>query len=290
VKRAAFVLFALIVATNAVAAPDCDIPRSTLHDVQEIHVPPGRTVALALGSGSFHGLAHIGVIEALEAAKVDVHIVTGTSVGALVGSLWASGMPGSEIERAAVARGWSRIGQFSPSSDGFMSNANLRTQLEPLFADRPIESWPKRFAAVATDMSNGHRRLLMTGSGALAVQASTAMPALFAPVLVNGAKLADGALVEPVPVEAARALGASFVIAVDVAYRPYEEAASGITGYGFQSMHILVNSLAERQLRDADFVLRLDVHHVMGCGPEALVAAGRETMARTLPDLQKALQ
>jgi NTE family protein len=91
--------------------------------------------------------------------------------------------------------------------------------------------------------------------------------------------------VEPVPVDAARALGADYVIAIDVAYRPYEEAVSGISGYAFQSMHILVNALAERQLKDADLVIRLDVHHLMDCGKPALVAAGRDAMLRALPDL-----
>src|SRR6185369_15253092 len=103
-------------------------------------------------------------------------------------------------------------------------------------------------------------------------------------------KFGDGALVEPVPVDTARALGAQRVIAVDVAYRPYEESPSGIAAYGFQAMHILVNSLAERQLRDADFGLRLDLHDTMSrCGPESLVAKGREAMRNAWPELERAL-
>jgi NTE family protein len=170
-----------------------------------------------------------------------------------------------------------------------MSNAKLRKELEAIFGDRAIETWPRRFAAVATNVTNGHPRFLMTGSGALAVQASTAMPAMFAPVTVGDEKLVDGALVQPVPVEAARMLGANYVIAVDVAYRPYEEKVSGISGHAFQAMHILVNTLAQLQLRDADLAIRLDVHHLMGCGGPAMIAEGRQAMARLLPGLEREL-
>ena len=81
-----------------------------------------------------------------------------------------------------------------------------------------------------------------------------------------------------------------FVIGIDVAYRPYESAASGLSGQAFQAMHILTNQLAERQLRDADFALRLDVHHqFVTCGSQGLVTAGRLAMTRELPALAKAL-
>lgn len=251
--------------------------------------PPGRTIGLALGSGSFHALAHVGVIEALESAGVEVRIVSGTSAGALIGSLWASGMPARDIEHLALKGEWDDVGRFTPSTSGFMSNDRLRRQLDTIFAGRLIESWPKRFGAVATNMANGHRRVFMTGNGATAIQASTAMPVLFEPVIIDGERFADGALVEPVPVDTARSLGANYVIAIDVAYRPYEEPVSGITGNAFQAMHILVNTLAERELRDADLVIRLDVHHLMGCGRAALIAAGRDAMTRALPDLEKGL-
>jgi NTE family protein len=277
-----------LLASLAAMAADC-VEEPAKIDVPAFAISPGRTVGLALGSGSFHALAHVGAIEALEDAGVKVSVVSGTSAGALVGSLWASGMPAHEIEKRALESDWDDIGSWRFFGGGLMSNAKLRKELEGIFGDRAIETWPKRFVAVATNVDNGHPRLLMAGSGALAVQASTAMPAIFAPVTIDGEKLADGALVEPVPVQAARVLGANYVIAVDVAYRPYEGKVSGITGYAFQGMHILVNTLAERQLRDADLVIRLDVHHLMGCGGAAMVAAGRNAMTRALPDLAKEL-
>lgn len=251
----------------------------------------GLRVGLALGSGSMHGLAHIGVLEELEALGLEVRVVTGTSVGALVGGLWASGLTAREIGNFSRASKWDDVGRLSGSWQGILSNARLREQLSPIFKGRPIESWPRRFGAVATNLANGHRRILMSGDGALALQASSAVPVLFMPVSVGGETLADGALVEPVPVDAARALGADYVIAVDVAYRPYEEKADGIAQYAFQSMHILINTLGERQLREADFAIRLDLHHrLTACGSEALIAAGREAVRRAWPGIARSLR
>lgn len=285
----AALLLCAALAAFAGPPPGCDVA-GTAYSAAHVVQPPDLDIGLALGSGSLHALSEVGVIEALEAAGIEVRVVSGTSAGAIVGALWASGLTGRQIEGLALAGGdWDAGGRVSPSRDGILSNARLRKQLDQAFGGRPIESWPRRFGAVATNVANGHRRILMTGSGAAAVQASSAVPVLYGPVTIGSERLADGALVEPVPVATARALGADFVIAVDVNYRPYEDSASGIVGLGFQAMHILMNALAERQRADADFVVRLDVHHLMPCGNAALVGAGRAVMARVLPDLEAAL-
>jgi len=252
-------------------------------------VPSKVRIGVALSSGSVHGLAHVGVLQELEAHGVDVKVVSGTSVGAVVGSLWASGIPAAKIEAMSRESQWDS--HVKPSwITMFKGGPDLDELLAPHYRGLPIEAWPKRFGAVATNLANGHRRVFMTGDGAVAVQASSAVPMLGSPVAIGKEKFGDGALVEPVPVDTARSLGAEFVIAVDVAYRPYEESPSGIAAYGFQAMHILVNSLAERQLRDADFALRLDLHDTMSrCGPESLVAKGREAMRNAWPELERAL-
>jgi NTE family protein len=250
----------------------------------------GVPIALALGSGSLHGLAHIGIIEELEARGLDARIVTGTSAGALVGALWASGLTGTQIEALVDDADWATVRHFAPSRQAFFSNEPLRVKLAEIFAGRPIESWPRRFGAVATNVADGTRRLIITGDGALAVQASTATPVLFRPVTVGKEQLVDGALVEPNPVQAARDLGAELVIAVDVAYRPYEDKASGMGELAFQSMHILVNALGAHQLDEADVAIRLDIHAVYSrCGHAATVAAGREAVRRAWPEIVAAL-
>ena len=286
--RLVLVLLALCLADPARAA-DC-APPTQAAPVRMASVGPRPHIGLALSSGSLHGLAHVGVVRAIEEAGIDVRVVSGTSAGALVGALWASGLSGAEIERLARTGDWEGFGRFSASRDGLFTNRPMRAELERLFDGRPIETWPRRFGAVATNLANGHRRLLMSGNGAIAVQASSAVPGLYSPVTVGAEKLGDGALVEPVPVDAARALGAEYVIAVDVGFRPYEEAASGITGWAFQAMQIMLNALGERQLRDADFTLRLDVHQrMMECGNESLIDVGRDAMRRVMPTLLESI-
>jgi NTE family protein len=254
-------------------------------------IAPGMKIGVALGSGSMHGIAHIGVIQELEARGLDVRVVAGTSVGALVGALWASGLTGREIEALSRESDWEDVGQFALSWQGLFSSNPLKEQLEKVFAGRPIESWPRRFGAVATNVDNGHRVIIRRGNGALAVQASSAVPVLFKPVTIDGLRLGDGALVEPVPIDAARVLGADFVIGIDVAYRPYEESASGMTQFAFQAMHILINSLGQAQLRSADVVIRMDVHHkLMECGSEGVIAAGREAVRLAWPELARSIE
>jgi NTE family protein len=250
----------------------------------------GLRIGVALGSGSAHGLAHIGVIQELEANGLDVDVVAGTSAGALFGALWASGLTGMQIEGIAREADWLEANRLAFSWQGLYSSDPLQKELEKAFRGKAIETWPRRFAAVATNLGNGHRALLTSGSGALAVQASTAVPGYFRPIVVGGQKLADGALVEPVPVDAARALGADFVIAFDVAYRPYEESVSSAPQYTFQAMHILVNTLASQQLKSADVAIRLDLHRaLLTGGREAVIAEGREAVRRAWPHIAREL-
>jgi NTE family protein len=280
------IAFAAAALTAQAAERDCPLAQTFGPPSPALDVAPGIRLGLALGSGGVHGLAHIGVLEEFDAAGVDVPVVAGTSVGALVGSLWASGMRAEAIEKLARDKRWDQLGDTSYAS----GLRDLRGELKPYLGTHPIESWPRRFAAVATDIDNGHKHVFMTGDGGLAVQASATVT-LRSPLRVDGGNYVDGALVEPLPVRTARDLGANYVIAVDIAYRPYEAPVSGLLGNVYQSMHILVNSLAERDAQGADFVLRIDVHERMEkCGTQSLVAAGREVMHRAWPALALALR
>lgn len=288
--RAAALAVLLSLPAAGAGAAECAIAPAPAFDGKALAVPPGTRVGVALGSGSMHGLAHIGVIQEFEARGLRVDVVAGTSVGALVGALWASGLTADRIagmSRSGNLQDWAG---FAGSWQGLFSSEALRTPLEAVFEKRPIESWPKRFGAVATNVANGERRVIAAGDGATAVQASSAVPVLYRPIIVKGERLVDGALVEPVPVETARDLGANFVIGVDVAYRPHEEQANGLTQYAFQAMHILVNSLAAVQMRSADVGIRLNLHQrFVECGNESLIAAGREAVAKAWPELSREL-
>ena len=174
-------------------------------------------VGLALGSGSARGWAHVGVIRALEQAGIKPDLVCGTSIGALVGAAYAAGEL-KNFEKWLLGLGLADVLSFMDVrlNGGMIKGERLMEFFRRSFIDRPIENLSMPFAAVATALHNGAEVWLREGSTIDAVRASIALPALFTPVVREGRTLVDGALVNPVPVSLARAMGADIVIAVDL--------------------------------------------------------------------------
>jgi NTE family protein len=174
-------------------------------------------IGLALGSGSARGWAHVGVVRALERAGVSADIVCGTSMGALVGAAYAAG----DIERFdGWVRGltWQQVMALVDlrMSGGLIQGARLVEFFRSRVQDRTIESLPRTFACVATELTSGREIWLQHGRLVDAVRASVALPGLLAPYVIDERLLVDGGLVNPVPVSVCRALGADVVIAVDL--------------------------------------------------------------------------
>lgn len=176
-----------------------------------------RKIGLALGSGSARGWAHIGVLRALAEHGVYPDIICGTSIGALVGAAYAADEldPLENWVREMSMGDMLRLVDVSLST-GLLKGKRLVRYLRENFSDRPIESLPLPFAAVATDLTTGAEVWMRQGSMMDAVRASIALPGIFTPVFHEGRLLTDGGLVNPVPVSLARAMGADIVIAVDL--------------------------------------------------------------------------
>jgi NTE family protein len=176
------------------------------------------SIGLVLGSGAARGFAHIGVMRALMAHGIKPDIIVGTSMGALVGGCYATGQLDT-LEAWARSLTMRRIISYLDvkiGGAGLIRGGRLTHQLEASIGDSNIEDLPVRFAAIATEVGTGHEVWLTHGSLALGLRASYALPGIFPPVLLGGRWLVDGALVNPVPVSAARALGARVVIAVNM--------------------------------------------------------------------------
>jgi NTE family protein len=175
-------------------------------------------IGLALGGGAARGWAHIGVLKALAAAGIHPDIVVGTSIGAVVGGCYVA----NEIaELEDFARSLTRrkvLGylDFNFTGSGLISGQRLCDRLELRLRDVEIESLARKYVAVATEIGTGHEIWLSRGPLVQAMRASYALPGIFKPILVQGRWLFDGALVNPVPVSVARALGARYVIAVNL--------------------------------------------------------------------------
>ena len=176
-----------------------------------------RRVGLVLGSGSARGWAHVGVIRALEAAGIRPDLVCGTSIGALVAATYVAGEQASFEQWLLGLGGRDVLALLDVRMNGGMiKGERLMEFFRRNFIDRPIEELPMPFGAVATELDTGAEVWLREGSIIAAVRASIALPALFAPAVHDGRVLVDGALVNPVPVSLARAMGAEIVIAVDL--------------------------------------------------------------------------
>lgn len=220
-------------------------------------------LAVCLGSGGLHGFAHIGVIRAFERLGIKPDIICGTSVGAVVGVLWAAGLTADEMEAIATEREWYASSWFRVPKLGFGTLDELRDAINKHVGNTRVESLPVRFAAAATDLATGQSVILEHGEPGQVAAASASVPLRYEPVTIEGRKLVDGALTAPVPIDAARALGADYCLSIDVAYRPDDEPVGGLSDVAFQAFHILINRLIDEQIQRSDFALRIDAHQFM---------------------------
>jgi len=232
-------------------------------------------------------MAHVGAIRAFRTLGARPAVIAGCSAGAIAGGLWAAGRSSDEIEALALDDSWRDDDRWRWPHFGLGQLSHLQRLIDELTRGARIEELPIPFVAVATDLVSGRGESLRQGRLAPAIAASASVPVMYEPVRIDGRLLVDGALTAPLPIDAARALGAEVVIAIDVAYRPYEESVSGITGVAFQMFHIMVNQLIAEQVRRADFAIRLDVHALMkdGPNPRALARAGEQAVHDAWPTL-----
>lgn len=176
-------------------------------------------IGLALGSGSSRGWAHIGAIRALEERGVKPDLICGTSIGALVGAVYASGEL-DRLEEWVTRLAWTQVVRLMDLTwkGGLIRGQRLFNLFRGLFQDRDIAQLDVPFGAVATELSSGREIWLRHGKLLDVVRASIAAPGLFTPVVYQGTVLVDGGLVNPVPVSMCRAFGAEIVIAIDLSW------------------------------------------------------------------------
>lgn len=294
------VALTLLVAGCAAQLPPSNFrePRHVpLAALQLAHEP----VALVLSGGSARGFAHVGVLEVLEENGLRPDIVVGSSAGALVGALYAGGLPAKELGARLgsfdVSTGgwllWPRMGVL-PGALGFVSSEGLRSHAAQVLPIQNIERFPMRFASVATDLDLGVAVAFNEGDAATAIEASMAVPVLFAPVKIGAHRFVDGQVASPVPVAAARLLGASKVIAIDVIYPPDDSQLTSAMRVMFQAFLISTYRLRELQLKEADFVLSPDIPQTSGQyglgDREMLIEAGRRAARSALPALRRIMR
>lgn len=243
-------------------------------------------LALVLGGGGLRGFAHIGVLRAFEEAGIKPDLVVGTSAGAVVGAAYASGLTPAQIASVAREVKLSSLVDWTLSSGGIMRGNNLASWIDTVTSGVLIEHFPVRFAAVATDLQSGQAVLLDRGAAGSAIRASAAVPGINVPVPYKNGHLIDGGTASLVPVRFARAMGADFVIAVDIYCQGARADGLGAPAVIRRVMHAQSCLVAEPEMAEADVLI---APAVSGPGmaakdeQERAILAGYEAARAALP-------
>lgn len=229
----------------------------------------GRTgrprVGLALGGGAVRGCAHIGVLKAFAEAGVPVDLVAGTSSGSLVGACFAAGMDLGRLQELIGSVSWFDLARLSLPGAGFLHNGPMRGFLDRHIGPVEFDGLQTPFVAVAADVNTGQEVILRQGRVADAVRASTAIPGVFKPVAVDGRLLVDGVVVNNVPANVARAMGADLVIAVDVTEYGFTAGPPKfMTDAMMRAFDITARQTISSSLEWADIVIRPQVSGLNG--------------------------
>jgi NTE family protein len=256
--------------------------------------PPPK-IALVLGGGGTRGFAHIGVIKQLEAHGIVPDIIVGTSVGSVVGALYARGYSGLELHQVALNMeeehvidlrwlNYKPVALLLNPIDGTALEAFINRNVQ----ERPIERLPRKFAVVATDLQSGEMAVFEKGNTGRAVRASSSVPGVFQPVLIGGRHYVDGGLVRPVPVSVARSLGADFAIAVDISSDPKNGKLADRVDELLQTFNIMIKTINRYELLGADIVIRpitANIDQTTLNGRHQAVLEGEKAARDKLPEL-----
>ena len=255
-------------------------------------------IGLALGSGGAKGLAHIGVIKALEENGIPIDFIAGASIGAMIGGFYASGLNIKEIEEIALSTNWSKVLSilFEPSfKKGLIGGKKVKTFIENHIDGKNFEDCKIPFMAVATDLKTGEIVTLDKGELASAIRASASIPLIFKPAEIDNRVLADGGLSAPVPAEIVRRMGADIVIAVNLdKYYRDEIWKPGWYDIANDSLNILRHHLALSDVLTADIVVDIDLgkndYWYKFVNGQDKILAGEKAVQKILPQLKELIR
>ena len=283
-------LFLVAVLLAACAAPP-STPTPPVPAPVAVPKPPLR-IALVLGGGAARGFAHIGVIKSLEAQGIVPDIVVGTSAGSVVGALYASGMNGFELQNLALQMNEDMVADWTLPNRGVLKGEALQNFINQKVKNLTIQKMPRPLGVVATDLQSGEMVLFRRGDTGIAVRASSAVPGMFQPVEISGRDYVDGGLASPVPAQSARAMGADFVIAVDISNVSRRDKLTGTLDVLLQTFAIMGHAISRHELEDADIVIRPQTAAVSStdfAGRHLAILEGEKAAAAVMPELKARL-
>jgi len=224
--------------------------------------PKPAKIAVVLGAGAARGFAHIGVLKVLEAHRIPVQMIVGTSAGSFVGCLSAYGYDAFQIQKMSFLLEKGDLADYTMPDNGFIKGERLEEYINKTIKGTPMERLKTPFYVVATNIQSGEEMVFDRGNTGAAVRASCAMPGVFRPVKIGSKMYVDGGVVSPVAVDAARRLGADVVIAVDISSGINDKQPETTVETLVQSINIMYEKLSVIQLARADVVIKPQVAHI----------------------------
>ncbi len=283
------IIFIMVILASCATAPVPPAP-----PVTELPKPK---IALVLGGGAARGFAHVGVIRALEQEKIPIDMIIGTSVGSLIGAMYAGNMNSFELEWTAFTLQKDDIfdyGIFSAFTGmGLAKGDQLEAFVKTKIPTANIENLKLPFAAVATDLNRGTMVVLDKGSVAKAVHASSAIPGVFNPVDYQGRLLVDGGLVNNIPISVARDRGADIVIAVDISENVTNFNINNLVDVVLQSVNIMFDENVKYKKKEADVLISPavgDVGMLDFTQKKRCMQAGIEATQKAMPEIKKKIE
>jgi NTE family protein len=265
----------------------------TIPVAKERQGPP--KVALVLGGGAARGFAHVGVIRVLEQEKIPIHMIVGTSVGSLIGALYASDPNSLNLEWLAFTIEKEDIFDYSIvySKMGPVLGERLEKFIQTKVKAKTLEQMKIPFYAVATDLNSGGTWVFEKGSVAKAVRASCSIPGIFQPLELGGRMYVDGGVTDNLPVDVARARGADIIIAVNIQKNIQNPQVNSLIDVILQSINIMGRELVTYKCRDYDVLIEPNVGEVGMTDfsqKKRLVDAGVQAAKQALPKIRKLIE
>jgi len=254
-------------------------------------------IALVLGGGAARGFAHVGVIRVLEQEKIPIDMIVGTSVGSLIGAIYASDLNSFELEWTAFTLERDSILDYAFLSTftgmGPVKGDKLEEFVKSKIPTANIEDLKLPFAAVATDLNRGRLVVLDHGPVAKAVRASSAIPGIFTPVDHQGKLLVDGGVIDNIPIDVARAKGADLVIAVDIGENVTNFNITNLIDVVLQSVTIMSNESVQYKKKAADVLITPAVGNVAMLDftqKKQCMQAGIAAAQKAMPEIRKKIE
>jgi NTE family protein len=221
------------------------------------------TTGLALSGGAARGIAHIGVLKVLDENDVHIECVAGTSVGSIIGALYCSGMGPDEMLAVTKEISWQELVKPTLSGMGLVETKRLEAYMVKLIGDLDFADLKIPFRAVAVDIGTATQVVIDSGSVARAVRASSSVPGIFEPVMEEGVALVDGGVINNLPVDEVREMGARRVIAVDLnADRSPGGVPQNLIDVTYRTFMVLLNNSSSAGREDADILIQPDLSEI----------------------------